>query len=103
MGVRFYDFLAAQQFLAGDGLSDKGAQFLSAFGVDIAVLSLRKRPLCRSCLDWSARRTHLAGSVGAAVLDCFYTRGWAHRVDGTRVVLFSSEGERRFNAAFKAL
>lgn len=81
-------------------LTDAGAAFLTGFGVDIAALRRGKTPLCRTCLDWSARQTHLAGSVGRAVLAEIIAKGWAARVEGTRVVRFSDTGARAFEETF---
>ena len=50
--------------------------------------------------DWSVRRNHLAGVLGAALLAKCYERGWAKRVSGTRVVQFSAAGERAFRECF---
>jgi DNA-binding transcriptional ArsR family regulator len=81
-------------------LTAEGEDFLSAFGLDIGGLRRSKTPLCRSCLDWSARQTHLAGSVGRAILAEMQAKGWAHRVEGTRVVRFSERGARAFDDTF---
>jgi hypothetical protein len=51
-------------------------------------------------LDWSARRPHLAGSLGRALLKRFEMMGWAYRVRDTRIISFTSEGLRQFNMAF---
>ena len=73
---------------------------LTEFGVDVDALSKSRRPLCRSCLDWSVRRTHLAGSVGAAILNRLYSLKWAKREDGTRIVRFTARGEQAFRDQF---
>lgn len=83
-------------------LTETGADFLRDFGIDVDGLNRSKTPLCRSCLDWSARQTHLAGSVGRALLAKMQEIGWAERVEGTRVVRFTSKGERGFAEAFGA-
>jgi len=57
-------------------------------------------PMCRECLDWSARRPHLAGAVGRALLAHFYDVGWACRVEGSRVVRFSPAGKSAFSQQF---
>ena len=54
---------------------------------------------CRS-LDWSERRTHLAGSLGRALLSRFETLGWAHRDIDSRVVRFTDEGVMAFERRF---
>lgn len=77
-----------------------GERFLAGFGIDLAPLRAARRPLCKGCLDWSVRRSHLAGSLGAALLARIYVLGWARRVEGERVVAFTAAGERAFTAAF---
>jgi DNA-binding transcriptional ArsR family regulator len=76
----------------------KGASALEAAGV--AVATDLRRPLCRTCLDWSVRRHHLAGTLGAALLQHCYAKRWAHRVEGTRVVAFTPAGERALRERF---
>ena len=63
-------------------------------GIDTAALASRRRPACRSCLDWSERRHHLAGTVGAALLKRFEELGWAKRLPESRVMAFSPAGEQ---------
>ncbi len=77
-------------------LTEKGRKFLETRGIEIAPLSKSKRPLCRRCIDWSERRHHLGGSVGAAVLNLALNKGWAERKDSSRVVSFSACGEKKF-------
>lgn len=81
-------------------LTEKGAAFLTDFGVDLDSLNRSKTPLCRPCLDWSARRSHLAGSVGRALLAQMQDLGWAKRIEGTRIVAFTAKGEAAFEQAF---
>jgi DNA-binding transcriptional ArsR family regulator len=77
-------------------LTDGGRDFLVERGVDIASLTRAKRPLCRSCLDWSERRSHLGGSIGAAVLATVIERGWGRRAGNARTISFDSGGEAKF-------
>ena len=104
MGVAMFDSLRATGRLKGDDdnviLTRPGANYLSAFGLDIKALEAQRRPLCRACLDWSMRRTHLAGALGAALLDRMYELQWAKRIEGERALEFSKAGERAFTAAF---
>jgi DNA-binding transcriptional ArsR family regulator len=83
-------------------LTESGEHFLRTRGIDVAVLKRRKRPLCRTCIDWSERRHHLGGSVGAAVLAHAVERGWAVRDAGSRAIAFSAAGERGFVAWYGA-
>lgn len=103
-GVRMFDSLLARDFVREEGeevsLTDAGEAFVGQLGIDLAGIRSPRRPLCRSCLDWSARRTHLAGALGTAILDRFYELGWAHRIEGSRIVSFTGEGERRFLELF---
>lgn len=104
LGVKFYDAMVANGHLIEQGddlkLTDAGAAFVEKFGIDLTKLSQNRRPLCKSCLDWSSRRTHLAGSLGTAMLERFYALGWAKRIDGSRVIEFSPEGEKSLNRVF---
>ncbi len=103
-GIALYQGLLARGVVQERGedvvLSDTGAAFLTDFGVDVAALRKSRTPLCRSCLDWSARQTHLAGSVGRAVLARMVELQWAERVNGTRVVRFTARGARGFADTF---
>ena len=66
------------------------------------MLSHPRRPVCKACLDWSERRHHLAGTLGAALMARFTELKWAARdtTPGSRVVNFSRNGEKRFAALF---
>jgi len=105
LGVLVFDSLRQQGFLrAGDGaltLSEQGERFCHDLGIDVAALERGRRPLCLPCLDWSVRRHHLAGALGAALLDRCFALGWARPHKTTRVVLFSALGERSLRARFR--
>ncbi len=102
MGVALFSGLAARKLIVSDHngvmLSDAGADFSGAFGIDLDGLRRNRRPLCRECLDWSARQSHLAGAFGAALLSRFYDLGWARRSKDSRIVTFSPKGEQSFKA-----
>jgi ribosomal protein S19E (S16A) len=104
MGTRLFDDLVASGYLrqeeGGLALTQVGRTFVRDFGIDIDVLASRKAPLCRECLDWSERRSHLAGSLGRAFLRRMQELGWARRDDKSRVVRFTTDGERAFAATF---
>jgi hypothetical protein len=71
-----------------------------ALGVDIEAVSERarrsRRPLARECLDWSERRLHLAGALGAALLAALIEREWLARVPSGRALRVTNEGRRGF-------
>ena len=99
MGVALFDNLVDVRFIAvGDNarLTKRGTEFAREFGIDLDALARERRPLCKSCLDWSMRRHHLAGALGAAMLDRFFELKWARRDRASRAVHFSPEGEREF-------
>jgi DNA-binding transcriptional ArsR family regulator len=81
-------------------LTAAGETFMAALGLDLPALTVSRRPLCKGCLDWSVRRTHLAGALGAALLDRFYGLGWAAREPGTRLVRFTPRGLEAFREIF---
>ena len=56
--------------------------------------------MARACLDWSERRPHLAGALGAALFQRVEELGWARRRNGLRIVDWTPEGERAFRKAF---
>lgn len=99
-GVQMFDSFVARDYLLDDVenpvLTDTGHAFFAGFGINIADLEKSRRPLCKSCLDWSARRTHLSGALGVALLDRLFDLKWAKRLEGTRIVEFSKAGEREF-------
>ncbi|QRM42842.1 helix-turn-helix transcriptional regulator [Rhizobium sp. BG4] len=105
-GVRMLDSLIASGAIdaIGDGLvvTEKGEDRFKCIGIDLHGLKSSRRPLCRSCLDWSERRAHLAGSLGKALLSNFFDKGWARRTAESRSVIFSPEGERQFLQLFPA-
>lgn len=100
MGVQMYDSLVARDFMAlgrdALTLTDGGWSFVSQLGIDADALSKSRRPVCKPCLDWSARRSHLAGALGTSLLDRFFELGWAKRETGTRIVSFTRNGEAEF-------
>jgi hypothetical protein len=81
-------------------LTQDGRRFFAGKGIDIDGLDHGRRPLCRCCLDWSERRYHLSGMLGAAIFDNILASRWAVREPKTRVVRFSETGERKLVAWF---
>jgi DNA-binding transcriptional ArsR family regulator len=66
-------------------------------GVDLASATGRRRALARSCLDWSERRYHLAGAVGAALLSSTLDHGWFDRLPATRALRLTDTGRTTLN------
>ncbi|UNK37328.1 winged helix-turn-helix domain-containing protein [Shinella sp. H4-D48] len=103
-GVRLLDRLVADGDVTLDGdeaaVTPAGEMRMAALGIDMPALKAQRRPVCRTCLDWSERRSHLAGSLGEALLARFIATGWAKREKNSRAVRFTGEGEREFMALF---
>jgi DNA-binding transcriptional ArsR family regulator len=104
LGVLVFDGLQRRRLLRFVGgeveLTKQGKRFWWDIGVDTEILAQGRRALCRACLDWSARRHHLAGALGAALLNRCFEQGWARRAKGTRVVSFTPAGERSLREQF---
>ncbi len=103
LGVLAYDGLLARHVFTADArglrLSNAGADWFAAFGIDPAHAAGQRRAFCRPCLDWGERRHHLGGALGAALLARLFELRWASRAKDSRVVAFTPRGE----AALRAL
>lgn len=106
LGVLAFDSLEQRRYVrrteGGElAITRAGDRFFGEFGIDVKKLAEQRRRLSHACLDWSVRRHHLAGAVGAALLQRSYELGWARRVKDSRVVAFSPTGERAFRNLFR--
>lgn len=81
-------------------VTDEGRRFFCDFGLDLSASGPSRRALCRACLDWSERRPHIAGRLGAGLLGRVLELGWVARVPGGRALGITPAGERGFEAAF---
>lgn len=97
VGVLLYESLVRQGLLQateqGTALTPAGMHWFAQVGIDTGALGQHRRMLCRPCLDWSERRHHLGGALGAALLARLFEGGWARRDAGSRVVHFTAQGE----------
>ena len=104
MGVHLFQSLIAKEHLTEHGddvtLTPQGQNFMRAFGIDIDDLERARAPLCRSCLDWSERRTHLAGGLGRALLARMEDLGWLRRDPGSRAIRVTQAGKAAFDTTF---
>jgi len=103
-GVQMFDHLTLRGLIAFTGselaLTPRGGTFVESFGISPEALGRTRRPQCRACLDWSVRRHHLAGALGAAMLERLFALRWARREPDSRVVRFTPRGAERFDALF---
>ncbi len=100
LGVALCDALVEQGHvvLGDDGgeVTPAGTAFLSDLGMTLQG----RRCFCRPCLDWSERRTHLGGAVGAAICRYCFDHGWIARMSGSRAVRITPDGAARLPQTF---
>ncbi|WP_274050560.1 ArsR/SmtB family transcription factor [Thalassomonas haliotis] len=108
ISVALYDSLLSQGYIRESqdiaqsqlALTALGQEFFRALGLELGPLTGKKRPLCKSCLDWSERRFHLAGSLGQWILEDVLAKGWATRDPDSRVIRFNGSGLKRFKQCY---
>lgn len=83
-------------------LTPSGASWFESHGISTGSLPNPRRVLCRPCLDWGERRHHLAGALGAALMQHCFAMRWAKRVENSRVVAFTPLGERELRMMISA-
>ena len=101
LGVLAYESMLRENrlIMTSVGLSPSvsGLAWFKKAGIDTDLAQRQRRTYCRPCMDWSERRYHLAGSLGAALLSRVCDLGWARREKSpSRIVRFTTNGERRF-------
>lgn len=104
IGVAIADALLARGAVVLDGeageVTPDGHAFFAAQGIDLTSPGRSKRIFCRPCIDWSERRPHLGGRVGAAICACCLDRGWLARRRGSRVLTITPEGTKALPDVF---
>ena len=83
-------------------LTPSGARWFESRGISAGSFPNPRRVLCRPCLDWGERRHHLAGALGAALMQHCFDLRWARRVANSRVVAFTPLGERELRRMISA-
>src|SRR5438270_1292791 len=98
LSVDLTNYLTAHEYIViGDDaeaavITKAGTHFLTAFGIDLSALS--STHFCRLCLDWTERRPHIAGAVGAALTKRCFDLGWTGRMKHSRAVIVTPPGRR---------
>ena len=104
LGVGLADALVARNHVAlsedGGIVTTAGEEFFRDLGIDLHEAGEARRAFCRPCLDWSERRAHLAGALGAALATRSFELGWISRIRDTRALLVTEKGRHGFSEAF---
>ena len=104
VGVAIADALVAKRYVVlsdeGGEVTAAGKRFLTEFGAQLTQTPNSRRIFCRPCLDWSERRYHVAGLVGAEICRCCQDKGWLVRQRGSRALSLTPTGRRGLRAAF---
>ena len=104
LSVDLADFFAIHEYIVfGDEAAEvtkEGTRFLTGFGIDLFAAGPKRRRFCRSCLDWTERRSHIGGAVGAALANRCFDLGWAARMRHSRAVIVTASGRRGFLETF---
>ncbi|CAG9237402.1 Transcriptional regulator [Paraburkholderia caribensis] len=102
VAVRVYERLIDNGLLAvhGDALepTSDGTALLAQWGIDVSQQRGRRRRFACTCPDWSERRPHLGGALGAALLDSWSSQGWVERTERPRILRVTPIGHRQFDA-----
>jgi predicted transcriptional regulator len=100
LAVELYDSLNKRAYIIDNGdntvLTNLGKTFFAEVGVDFNIMKKSKRPVCKSCLDWSERRNHLAGVLGQWILSEVLSKGWASKDLDSRAIHFTENGLKLF-------
>lgn len=102
--VDVMDAMLKARWLVADGqdyiATRSGERKLTALGIDLVLARAERRAFARSCVDLTQRRLHLAGSLGAALLDLYVARRWVQRSAGSRIVSITPKGREAFGRLF---
>jgi DNA-binding transcriptional ArsR family regulator len=106
LGVAVTDAMVERRYIVLDAdagqVTAEGSDFLTGLGVDLSTPARSRRAFCRPCLDWSERRPHLAGTVGAAIAHLGFERDWIRRRRIGRSVEITEHGIMAFREMFGA-
>ena len=108
LGVALHDRMKSLRWLVADEksnasayrLSASGERALAALGVDIEAASKSRRRFAYACVDWSERRPHVGGAIGAALLHAALKKHWVVQGPYNRALEVTRSGRREFNARF---
>lgn len=98
VGVQFVETMEGKGFLKKDDkqylVTKKGWEWLQQFDIKLSNYEKIRRPLTRQCLDWSERRPHLAGQLGADLLEIAFQKRWFKKVQFSRELVVTAKGRK---------
>jgi DNA-binding transcriptional ArsR family regulator len=104
LSVDLTDFFTTHEYIVlgdeGAQVTEDGSRFLAEFGIDLFIAANKRRQFCRSCLDWTERRPHIGGAVGAALTNRFFELGWTERMQHSRAIAVTASGKHGFLETF---
>src|SRR5215510_1171652 len=102
LGVAVCDMLLRRRHVVlvdgGGEVTPSGERFLAQLGVDLAKARGAKRQYCRGCIDWTERRYHISGAVGAALADAYLARRLITRIPDSRALSVTPVGRKTLAA-----
>ncbi|SMG15660.1 ArsR/SmtB family transcription factor [Paraburkholderia susongensis] len=102
LSVQVFERMLARGLLTQHGASleatAQGAVRFADWGIDLSAQKSRRRRFACTCPDWSVRRPHLGGALGAALLDAWSAHGWVERAERPRILRITPAGHRHFDA-----
>jgi len=102
LGVAVCDMLLRRQYVVlvdgGGEVTPDGERFLAGLGVDLVKARGAKRHYCRGCIDWTERRHHISGAVGAALAQAFLARRLVDRISDSRALSVTPLGRKTLAA-----
>ena len=103
VGVQFTEALERKTYIKKTtereySVSKKGWNWLSQIEISEANFTNTRRPMARQCLDWTERKPHLAGQLGAALLQKMFERKWLRKTQFSRELLVTAKGQQELNA-----
>jgi DNA-binding transcriptional ArsR family regulator len=104
LSIDLADFFAAHEYIVasegGAEVTPTGTRFLIEFGIDLSSLDTTGREFCRLCLDWTERRAHIAGALGAALAKRCFDLGWVEQMSHSSAVFVTPPGQNGFLETF---
>src|SRR2546425_9520964 len=101
LSVDLTDSFVAREYVVLDDeaaeITTAGSRFFTKFGIEVPTLRSTRRHFCRLCLDWTERRPHIAGAVGAAITKRYFDLGWMERMKRSDAGIVTPSGRGGFH------